>query len=174
MVCVAVPDVPLRLSNVTHTTPWLSAVYSLLGSCTQLPVLGKLVTGDQVTPESVLRHMPLPLGAPKYRMLFLLGSMASRSPMPRPGMLPPSLIGNGDVCHVVPLSLERRMAPLSGSQLFVYMPAATYTLFGSTGSVARLATPLSPQLVKPTQSSSGTQRFVVASSRYAPPMSVRA
>jgi hypothetical protein len=32
---------------------------------------------------------------------------------------------------------------------------------GSTGSVARLTTPFQPQLVKPTQSSSGTHRPVL-------------
>ncbi len=107
-----------------------------------MPAFGKLVTCDQVTPESVLRHRPLPLGAPKYSTLFLFGSTASRSPMPRPGMLPPSLNGSGVACQVAPLSAERRMAPLFGSQLLVYMPTAAYTLFGSTGSVARLTTPL--------------------------------
>ena len=44
--------------------------------------------------------------------------------MPRPGMLPPSLNGSGVVCQVAPLSVERRMAPLFGSQLLVYMPTA--------------------------------------------------
>ncbi len=83
------------------------------------------MTFAQVTPESVLRQRPFPLGAPKYRTLFLLGSIASRSPMPRPGMLPPSLNGRGEVCQVAPLSPERRIAPLFGSQELVYIPAAT-------------------------------------------------
>ncbi len=45
--------------------------------------------------------------------------------MPRPGMLPPSLNGSVLTCHVAPRSADRRIAPLLGSQLLVYMPAAT-------------------------------------------------
>ncbi|HEX2300401.1 MAG TPA: hypothetical protein VHH34_18125 [Pseudonocardiaceae bacterium] len=96
-----------------------------LGSCAQLPGLGKAVTFAQVAPKSVLRHSPLPSGAPRYTTRLSFGSTASRSPMPRPGMLPPSLNGSWAVCQVAPRSAERRMAPLFGSQLLVYMPAAT-------------------------------------------------
>ncbi len=62
--------------------------------------------------------------------------------MPRPGMLPPSLNGSAVTCQVSPLSVERRTAPLFGSQLLVYMPTAAYTRLVCTGSVARLITPL--------------------------------
>ena len=75
---------------------------------------------------------------------------------------------------MAPRSDERRIAPLFGSQLLVYMPAATNTLFGFTGSVASDRTPLWPQSAQPMLSSSGIQRLVVWSRRYAPPMSVRA
>jgi hypothetical protein len=71
-------------------------------------------------------------------------------------MLPPSLNGSVVLCQVAPLSVERRMAPLFGSQLLVYMPTAAYTRLGSTASVARLTTPFQPQLLQPTKSSSGT------------------
>src|SRR5262252_5299718 len=142
MVWVALPEVPLRLSNVIQMTPWLSPRYGSPACCTYVPGLGKLVTLDHVAPKSVLRHRPLPLGVPRYSTLSLFGSIASRSPMPRPGMLPPSLNGSGVSVHVSPLSVERRMAPLLGSQLLVYMPAARYTRLVCTGSVARLTTPL--------------------------------
>ena len=62
--------------------------------------------------------------------------------MPRPGMLPPTLNGSVVDCQVAPLSVERRIAPLFGSQLLVYMPTAAYTWLVCTGSVARLSTPL--------------------------------
>jgi hypothetical protein len=62
--------------------------------------------------------------------------------MPRPGMFPPSLNGSVVTCQVSPLSVDRRMAPLLGSQLLVYIPTAAYTRFVWTGSVARLSTPL--------------------------------
>src|SRR6266508_303187 len=126
MVCVALPAEPVRLSNVTHTTPGLCDRYwfGSFGSCDQVPGFGKLVTFAQVTPKSVLRHRPLPSGAPKETVLSRFGSTERRSPMPRPGMLPPSLNGRLLTCQVLPLSVERRMAPLLGSQLLVYMPAA--------------------------------------------------
>jgi hypothetical protein len=38
----------------------------------------KLETLLHVTPKSVLLNKPLPLLAPKYRILFLFGSTASR------------------------------------------------------------------------------------------------
>ena len=80
----------------------------------------------------------------------------------------------GAACQVAPRSAERRTAPGFGSQLLVYIPAATYTRFGSTGSLARLTTPLCPQSAQPTESSSGSQRPAAGFHRYAPPMSVRA
>ncbi len=40
------------------------------------------------------------------------------------------------------MSVERRMAPLFGSQSLVYMPTAAYTRLVCTGSVAMLTTPL--------------------------------
>src|SRR5215468_10972999 len=95
MVWVVLPAVLLRLSNVIQMTPWLSPRYGSPACCTYVPGLGKEVTFDQVAPKSVLRHRPLPLGAPRYRTPSRLGSTASRSPMPRPGMLPPSLNGSG-------------------------------------------------------------------------------
>src|SRR5262245_2533619 len=98
-------------------------------------------------------------------MLLRFGSMASRSPMPRPGMLPPSLNGSVVACHVAPLSAERRIAPLLGSQLLVYMPTAAYTLLVCTGSEAMLTTPFHPQLDQPTQSSNGIQRLFAWSNR---------
>ncbi|MDP9614609.1 hypothetical protein JOF35_006947 [Streptomyces demainii] len=45
---------------------------------------------------------------------------------------------------------------------------------GSTGSLARLTTPVQPQWSQSSESSSGTQRLPGWSQRYAPPMSVRA
>ncbi len=124
-----------------------------------MPTFGKFVTCDQVTPESVDRHSPLPLGAPRYSTLFLFGSTASRSPMPRPGMLPPSLNGRFVVCQLAPRSEERMTAPFFGSQLLVYVPTAAYTRFGATESEARLTTPVCPQSSQPTESSSGVQVF---------------
>ena len=59
--------------------------------------------------EGVLRR-PLPLRAPRYRVLFLFGSIERRSPMPRPGMLPPPLNGRLVRCQVSPLSAERSTA----------------------------------------------------------------
>ena len=94
--------------------------------------------------------------------------------MPRPGMFPPTLNGRSVLAHVAPRSDERRIAPLFGSQLLVYVPTAANTLLGLTGSVASDRTPLWPQSSQPTWSSSGIQRFVRWSRRYAPPMSVRA
>src|SRR6266851_6850462 len=93
-------------------------------------------------------------------MLSSLGSTASRSPMPRPGMFPPSLNGRVVAVQVAPWFEERRMAPLFGSKLLVYMPTAAHTLFAFSGSGARLTTPFQPQLLSPTQSSSGVQELV--------------
>jgi len=62
--------------------------------------------------------------------------------MDRPSSLPPSLNGRTLVCQVAPLSDERMMAPLFGSQSLVYMPTAAYTFDVCTGSVAMLTTPL--------------------------------
>src|SRR6185437_6484937 len=90
-------------------------------------------------------------------MLLRLGSIASRSPMPRPGMLPPSLNGSAVACQVAPRSEERRMEPLLGSHELVYMPTAAYTLSGASASVARLTTPFLFQSVQPAESSSGVQ-----------------
>ncbi len=121
--------------------------------------MGKFATCDQVTPESVERHSPLPLDAPRYSTLFLFGSTASRSPMPRPGMLPPTLNGNSVFCQLAPRSVDRMTAPFFGSQLLVYVPTAAYTLSGSAESDARLTTPVCPQSSQPTESSNGVQVF---------------
>ena len=94
--------------------------------------------------------------------------------MPRPGMLPPSLKGRSVFRQLAPRSAERSTAPFPGSQLLVYVPTAAYTLFGSTESEARLTTPVCPQSVQPTESSSGVQLLLDSCQRYAPPMSVRA
>ncbi len=132
------------------------------------------MTCDQVTPESVDRHSPLPLGAPRYSTLFRFGSIASRSPMPRPGMLPPSLNGRFAFCQLAPRFEDRMTAPFFGSQLLVYVPTAAYTRFGSTESDAMLTTPVCPQSSHPTESSNGVQVLDDSCQRYAPPMSVRA
>ncbi|GDY87147.1 hypothetical protein SAVCW2_63460 [Streptomyces avermitilis] len=79
--------------------------------------------------------------------------------MPRPGMFPPSLKGRSVFCQLAPRSPDLSTAPLPGSQLFVYVPTAAYTLFGSTESEARLTTPVCPQSLQPTESSSGVQVF---------------
>ena len=73
-------------------------------------------------------------------MLGWLGSMASRSPIERPFSLPPILMGMSTVCQVLPLSFERRMAPLPTHDP-VYVPTARYTLLASTGSAAMLSMP---------------------------------
>src|SRR3954465_14497544 len=105
----------------------------------KVPALGKLVTRAQVTPESVLRHSPYPPRTPRYRMLLRFGSMASRSPIPRPGMLAPNRNGSGLAFQVWPRLVDRRIAPRVGSQFgIVYVPTAAYTRSGSTSSVARL------------------------------------
>ncbi len=44
--------------------------------------------------------------------------------MPRPGMFPPTLKGKAEGVNVLPWSVEIKMCPLLGSQLFVYMPVA--------------------------------------------------
>lgn len=56
-------------------------------------------------------------------------------------MLPPTLKLSVVVDHVAPLSEDRMMAPLFGSQEFVYMPTAAYTLLGSLGSKATASIP---------------------------------
>jgi hypothetical protein len=63
------------------------------------------------------------------------------SPTPRPGMFPPTLNGNTVSCHVVPISVDRKMEPGLGSHSFVYMPTARYKRLVSTGSVARASIP---------------------------------
>jgi hypothetical protein len=75
-------------------------------------------------------------------------------------MFPPSLKGRSVLCQLAPRSAERSTAPLPGSQLFVYVPTAAYTLFGSTESDARLTTPVWPHWSQPTESVSGVQVFV--------------
>ena len=94
-------------------------------------------------------------------MLLLFGSITRRSPIPRPGMLPPTLNGRGMVVNEAPWLVDLRMAPLFGSQEFVYIPTAryldgvdldqlsnknregTYRLLVFTGSVARASMPQS-------------------------------
>lgn len=83
---------------------------------------------------------------------------AHTSPMPRPGILPPTLKGKGDGVKVEPWSVDMRICPLLGSQLLVYIPVACsnvrkgsvqhtqklltkYKRSGSTGSVASASTP---------------------------------
>ncbi len=106
------------------------------------------------------RHNPFPLGAPRYSTLSLWGSTASRSPIPRPGMFPPSLNGRSVFCQLPPRSADLSTAPFVGSQLFVYVPTAAYTLSGATGSDARLTTPVCPHSSHPTESSNGVHVFV--------------
>jgi hypothetical protein len=90
-----------------------------------VPGSGKEETLDHEAPAFVDLYNPLPERAPKYRMLLLLGSMASRSPMPRPGMFPPTLKGRLYFVQVLPWFVDFRILPLLGSQLFVYIPTAT-------------------------------------------------
>jgi hypothetical protein len=113
------------------------------GSAIYVPGSGNAVTLDHVAPEFVDFHSPFPERAPKYKMLLLLGSIASRSPRPRPGMFPPSLNDRLYLVHVFPWSVDLKILPLLGSQLFVYMPTARYTIFGFTGSVAKASIPQS-------------------------------
>jgi hypothetical protein len=65
------------------------------------------------------------------------------SPIPRPGILPPTLNGRTVSAHVAPWSVERSIEPTFGSHSFVYMPTARYRRFVSTGSVARASIPQS-------------------------------
>src|SRR5689334_9846682 len=55
-------------------------------------------------------------------MLEFLGSTASLSPVPLPGILPPTLKGRSVEAHVFPRSLDLMMAPGLGSHELVYMP----------------------------------------------------
>lgn len=82
---------------------------------TKLPGLGKLVTFANVLPWSVLRHSPWPPRTPRYRIPLRFGSITSRSPMPRPGMLPPSRNGRAVDFQVRPRSVDRRIAAMLGS-----------------------------------------------------------
>jgi hypothetical protein len=77
---------------------------------------------------------------PKKRIFVWFGSTASRSPFERPNSLPPILIVISVTSQVLPWSFERAMAPLPAHDC-VYVPSAAYTLFGSTGSGARLSMP---------------------------------
>src|ERR1700740_2251008 len=84
----------VRGSNVTQTTPIGSLSYVSVGPLDgswYRPTSVKPVTRDHVGPPSALRHSPFPLRVPRYRTRVLFGSMASLSPMPRPGMLLPTL-----------------------------------------------------------------------------------
>src|SRR5690606_38652423 len=67
MVWVALPDEPVRGSKTTQVTPgsWLRYPFGSPGSSAQSPGLGKLVTFWKVAPALVLRHRPLPFGAPR-------------------------------------------------------------------------------------------------------------
>lgn len=76
------------LSKVIQAKPTMSLVYSLEGSCTYVPGFGKLLTLLQVTPKSELFHSPLPLRAPKNKILFLFGSIVRRSPSSAPAYCP--------------------------------------------------------------------------------------
>src|SRR5947208_3836882 len=106
--------------------------------------------------------------------LLLLGSTARRSPLPRPGMLPPTLNGSGAAVQLLPWSVLLSMAPLFGFHELVYPPTAAYTVLAFWGSRATERTPEYPQLLQFTQSSNGVQLAPPLVLLYSPPISVRA
>jgi hypothetical protein len=132
-------------------------------------------------------------GSTARRYMVLAGETSNAecklltSPIPRPGMFPPTLNGSFVSDQVLPLSVERRIEPTFGSHSFVYIPTARYKRLVSMGSVASASTPqlclncqyisfivqISYQLLLPTESCRGVH---VSSElrRYAPPISVRA
>src|SRR5438045_6580190 len=84
-------------------------------------IAGKLSIRFHVAPRSALFHRPA-VRVPKKITFPSSGSTISRSPIERPGSLPPFLKGRSVRCHVFPRSLERRIAPLVGDQSVVYVP----------------------------------------------------
>lgn len=65
------------------------------------------------------------------------------SPIPRPGIFPPTLNGSLVSTQVFPWSVDRRIDPKLGSHSLVYIPTATYRRLVSTGSVASASMPQS-------------------------------
>src|SRR5688572_12957763 len=119
----------LLASNTTNTAP-CPAVLASSGT-------GNDLSCAHVAEPSLLFHSPL-RREPKSSVLGWLGSTARRSPLARAFSLPPSLIGKSVRWYVLPRSLERSMPPV-GAQLWLYMPSARYSLFGSLGSSAMLS-----------------------------------
>ena len=101
IVRVGLPGEPVLGSKTTKLNPALElrprpgaepAAVGGMGVGSLPPLIGKLSTFFHVNPVSELIHKPS-RREPKYRMSFRLGSIARRSPTPRPFSFPPILKG---------------------------------------------------------------------------------